>query len=61
MQIWTFCVAGRPGGFCVIIRLTCSGGIPFGRMVWAKIRSASDGGRVVPLAGVGDRAGVVTR
>jgi hypothetical protein len=37
-------VAGRPSGFCVIIRLTCLGGIPFGQMVWAKIRSASDGG-----------------
>lgn len=34
---------------------------PLWAEVWAKIRSASDGGRVVPLAGVGDRAGVVTR
>ncbi len=43
IQILTFCAPGRPSGFCVIIWLTCSGGIPFGQMVWAKIRSASGG------------------
>ena len=43
IQIWAFCASGRSSGFCVIIWLTCSGGILVGHMVGAKMRSAWDG------------------
>jgi len=60
IQISAFCASGRCSGFCVIIWLTCSGGILVGADGRGEDAQCLGRERVVPLAGVGGRAGFVT-